>query len=385
MSRLNQFGQPQVPLWDTFEATFFLVAGLFIGVVLGVLFPSIWRNFRRYFRRVDKFAPDSFPIEVGVATPIHTEIGEKPEQYTEIQWFFVLARAVAQQGDIRKSVQLYLQILSHSNVTKEETNQAIFELCQCYALMKLYGRSWDVALELIRRKPKHEPVFDFVMALPLKTAKWKNLESIRNTYTGKLTFKQTLRFCHHFVNAKGMRDPKQGFKSGLKISSHSARIAHGLWQVALNEAVNSLRGDPKAFVGFFLSTMQTLEALSVNQQYWAVYDDLYHLIINLAQVIKGKSVSAGFDTFNSQESSYEPVIYCALLTAVLKMPDLKESFQEIATLLNLTISQSDPQLLTEKIAYLQRQHCQLCQTFHPQFSWQCHHCGALESLVHIKD
>lgn len=39
-----------LPVWDSFEAIFFVLAGGIIGFVFAYLFPSIWRTIRRRFR-----------------------------------------------------------------------------------------------------------------------------------------------------------------------------------------------------------------------------------------------------------------------------------------------------------------------------------------------
>ena len=47
-----------MPMWDSFEASFFVGAGLSVGIVLGFLFPSLWRTFRRRFRKISNYTPD---------------------------------------------------------------------------------------------------------------------------------------------------------------------------------------------------------------------------------------------------------------------------------------------------------------------------------------
>lgn len=168
-------GADGLPLWDTFEALFFLIAGLSIGVVLGVMFPSLWRSFRRRFRNPSRFAPHDASLSAYVShtPPLHILSASESEEDAEVApsgqvglaEAFVIARHHLQEGRPRESVRIYLDILGHEQVSTQQTNRALFELSQVYAELGLQSRALDTGLELLHRKPDDGRVFTYLLDL----------------------------------------------------------------------------------------------------------------------------------------------------------------------------------------------------------------------------
>ena len=160
-----------LPLWDTYEALFFLLTGAFLGLILGFLFPSLWRSFRRRFRKTDRFKPDRLSsgqlIErSGLLQPDKLQnLNEEDDNQTEqsIGSLFVAARYAVQESAYREAVALYLQILGSESVSRVHTNKAMFELSQVYALSSLPLKAFETGVELLHRKPAHTDLFRFLL------------------------------------------------------------------------------------------------------------------------------------------------------------------------------------------------------------------------------
>ncbi|MEN9529692.1 MAG: hypothetical protein RI932_1565, partial [Pseudomonadota bacterium] len=127
-----------LPLWDTYEALFFLLTGISLGIVLGFLFPSVWRSFRRRFRKLERYKPDKAVAAPWVAATgprilsVDDSDSENGETRSELDLvtLFVSARYAVQEKSLREAAALYLQILGSEKVTRVQTNKAMFELAQ---------------------------------------------------------------------------------------------------------------------------------------------------------------------------------------------------------------------------------------------------------------
>lgn len=182
-------GADGLPLWDTFEASFFLLAGLTMGIVLGILFPSAWRTVRRRLRNINRFAPQDDTLRDVRLAPrpgFHSVPdvlqggGDGPEREAnlELAEAFVLARYQLQEHLLREAVKTYLSILAHEQVSKRQTNQALFEISQVYSEMGLQDRAFDTALELFSRKPDEPRVFEYLVDCCIRFARFDRLRSI---------------------------------------------------------------------------------------------------------------------------------------------------------------------------------------------------------------
>lgn len=182
-----------LPLWDTYEALFFLSTGILLGLILGFLFPSLWRSFRRRFRRLDRYKPSdgggvslllNSKLKILTSTGLQSE-GEESSEEFDLSGLFVSARCAVQENSLREAASIYLQILSSEKVSRVQTNKAMFELAQVYALSGLASKAFETGFELLHRKPAHVDVFRFLLSLLAKSAGEEGqLEPLLETYTG---------------------------------------------------------------------------------------------------------------------------------------------------------------------------------------------------------
>lgn len=181
-----------LPLWDTYEALFFLLTGIFLGLVLGFLFPSAWRSFRRSFRRIDKYRPDKsgisgqlkFSSKNQLLPLSHSDESEEEPVDVDLVSLFVAARYAVQDNSFRDAAQLYLQILGSEKVTRVQTNKAMYELAQVYSLSGLTERAIETALELLHRKPAHTDVLRLLLSLCSQQPSVRTLTNVVDTYAG---------------------------------------------------------------------------------------------------------------------------------------------------------------------------------------------------------
>lgn len=181
-----------LPLWDTYEAFFFLLTGMTLGIVLGFLFPSVWRSFRRRFRKLERYKPDKIvsgtlsesvrTAPVPFATPLEESDDAAPD--TEIVTLFVSARFAIQENALREAAAFYLQILGSEKVTRVQTNKAMFELSQVYARSGLTSKAIETGLELLYRKPTHSEVFRHLLSLVSQKGEEQKLDTVLDVYSG---------------------------------------------------------------------------------------------------------------------------------------------------------------------------------------------------------
>lgn len=186
-----------LPLWDSFEAIFFLFAGISIGVVLGILFPSLWRTFRRRFRKETQYTPfletwhDNSNLNLQILKDenedTENEISkEKDPIHLKMIEAFVMARYFFETGQTRLAIQTYLEILGSENVSKQETNRVLFELSQVYFSMGLLDRAFDTGFELLNRKPMIPEVLLHLLDVCQKGKFQDKFTLVLNTYHGPI-------------------------------------------------------------------------------------------------------------------------------------------------------------------------------------------------------
>ena len=205
-----------LPLWDTFEALFFFVAGLSVGIVLGILLPSLWRTLRRRFRRIDKVAPLDDRLLADVLPPLAILRGEAAETglaegendddtegdlasdaaqsgfaphpvplpRASLAEAFVYARYLMQERKAREAIRVYLDLLKSDRISKGQTGRALFELAQCYVEVGLEARALDTYLELHHRKPNRSQVLLKAVPVCARLRDETRLVSLLSSYVG---------------------------------------------------------------------------------------------------------------------------------------------------------------------------------------------------------
>lgn len=220
-----------LPLWDTYEASFFLVTGVFLGVVLGFLFPSLWRSFRRRFRKMDRFKPDRMNQarlpEQGAVFPEQLQSLNEDDDASvdqDVGTLFVAARYAVQEMAYREAVSLYLRILGSELVSKVQTNRAMFELSQVYALSGLPMKAFETGVELLHRKPTHTDVFRFLLRTLADEFDEEKLDRVVKVYAGP-TSAELSREVSHILATASQRELSRGSDSARQAAVRLAKLA----------------------------------------------------------------------------------------------------------------------------------------------------------------
>ena len=280
-------GGDGLPLWDTFEAGFFFAGGIFIGIVFGFLLPSLWRSLRRRFRNVTKYAPAEGWFTRSIAKKQVQILSEEDDLFKreniQIINKFVLARNFIYENNIRESVQIYLEILSDDKVTKHQTNQALFELAQCYAELKLYDRAVDTSIELLARKNKNELVFQFCLEMTKNLKKRKYILKLLNIYKGSMSNINRKNLCLSILNAAESEKSSsptellQIGKQALIYDISSAKAKFFIWDISSLNLWNSKTLDLKNTENVFFEDLNTYIKIVVDSDIspMAAFDRLF--------------------------------------------------------------------------------------------------------------
>jgi hypothetical protein len=266
-----------LPLWDTFEALFFLVAGLSAGVVLGILLPSLWRTLRRRFRRVDKVAPLDERLLADVLPPLELLKGNLSESESDerceesdnntapegaktpwtlprasIAEAFVYARFLIQERKAREAIRVYLELLRNDRISKGQTNRALFELAQCYADIGLEARALDTFLELHYRRPERPQVLLKALGacrrLNDETRLLGLLDSYKGTRGAEVREAAASTLCVFAEDAVSAGQAAKGLMLARKALRWQGSDPHGqslVWRVTSDEAWAGAQGDVK--------------------------------------------------------------------------------------------------------------------------------------------
>jgi len=406
-------GTDGLPLWDTFEAIFFLGAGLSVGLVLGFLFPSLWRSFRRRFRNTSRFLPGEFSLEDSQKTVLNImgpededgEIESTTSTFNiQLTQAFVIARGQYQEGKLRDAVKTYLEILGNVQVSKTETNRALLELSQCYLQLGLQQRSFDLAFELLNRKPRNEKVFEHLLAIVTKFQLLEKIPGLVEVYKGDLPKLRRLRITHAYCQlGEKLLELSQDNEGLLRarealrwdISSARARIllwtatSKSFWFSGGSDARNlwiALATDLEARVGMGMESnvspaagAQHLAALFAHLSALPEASEVYPTIQAEFEKIIGISTASD----RKLRELERIVAYGCMELMRLKPFHSDSSLQSILRLLVpqgwTWLLQNSEQMEASLLGYSSHR-CGRCDHFYESFTWECTKCGHLEIL-----
>ncbi|KAB8029716.1 tetratricopeptide repeat protein [Fluviispira multicolorata] len=413
-----------MPLWDTFEVSFFLGAGLSVGIVLGILFPSLWRTFRRRFRKSSQYAPNNekleqkldvklkiildtlSPVNIPVIENNFNNIKEKSNEKTNLALDFVIARNSFQIGNARKSIQIYIDILTNENVSKIETNRALFELSQVYSSIGLFMRAFDTAIELFYRKPKQTEILTHILEICSQGYFPDKLNTALSIYKGSPDDQLRISIAHalckigeiHF-DKKNATQAQEWARTAVGWIRTSGRALILLWQATSQELWQRIENDPKlmwtalatdldALVHIFKTTKTSPAAAAPFLAKILTQMGNQQGIIENYAIIQNEFLRAlkreKFDE-NIQKSLWASIFHATLL--IQESPELKKSkflCDVIAILVEdhncfkFIINQSK----AAQIGYTSHQ-CENCNAFFPSFVWKCTKCATEETLKPI--
>ncbi len=294
-----------LPLWDTFETSLFLVAGIAVGMVMGFLFPSLWRGFRRRLGRafqatpyslsaadleavplvppwlvespghIPNALPSQHPRAAGVGEVVD---GEPPSQTITVAGDFVRARALGHAGEWRAAVAVLQSILRSPAASSEDIPRVYLELAQVYQQLGLLDRGLALAHEYQLRRPSS------VRALELVTSLARKAHSLPDAIAGVERFKGNtqspsavrlmMSITHDFCNSceailkfspfpmspltQGQtKDFERSFGSAHRLAPESLRLRQVRSLRSLFDAVLSCANRPEdLWVSFFAELMR---------------------------------------------------------------------------------------------------------------------------------
>ncbi len=411
-------GADGLPVWDTVEAVYFLVAGLSAGLVLGFLFPSIWRSFRRRFRNTRRFGVSSFENDVRSPLRVLADHSDEPSDSSvsasgtgvDVDALFVQARGLVHAGKVRDSVQAYISILGDERVSKRETNRGLFELAQCYELMGLSGRALDMAIELLGRKPKLKPVFEFILDLLATTHRYERIEEILGRWKGdsdaRLRVRISHALCEHgeiLLRSGRLNEAREYGIRAIRWSLTSARARILVWQATSEDTLQRIGNDVgKQWIALAVDLEARVKIFSDTGISHAAGSE--YLRSMLASVSKIDSFLDGFPAVENEFRSVAKMdlaekgsadIVDELLFHVV-ISELRGWSSDAADRFLPAVGAISPHLIA-RIAEVSRvlgpsvaellqrntrvHKCKTCGAAALAFAWRCPHCGERESLV----
>jgi tetratricopeptide (TPR) repeat protein len=403
MSRYTGLYYPW-PLWDTFEALFFLFAGIFIGIVLGVLFPSLGRTLRRKMKTYKHLTADishlSYSLQPYVSL-LHTDPLHITSHQIDVPERFVLARYLFQARNPHEALKIYTDILTHSKSSSLDVQQALFEMAQVYASLNLYTKSFDVAFELLHHIPQNRSVFEFLIDITLDPSLFDKMSSIASCYKGSWDLDLKLLTTHALCTAgewyQNNKLPNKALeyaRKALRYSPTSGRAKILLWQLtSLNLWKKSLEAADTSMIS--QAWLTDLEARSV------IYKDtgispaagshhLFNIIKNLRDIASPLPLlqQAKEDSpLSSSVNIWEDFVFYGALGFLKEQENITEHLKEFLSQISLfffqnsLLLQNKNALLTKALyAGLLAHTCSRCNSIVSEFLWRCPHCKSLETL-----
>lgn len=404
-------GVDGLPLWDTFEAFFFLFTGLSIGLVLGLLFPSLWRTLRRRFRNTRKFGSLKIDLPLQVESPVqtleHIQEEEESDDDINISAQFIFARSLIHERKERDAINTYLSILGNERVSKQQTNRALFELSQTYDRLGLQSRAYETAFELLHRKPKQTQVFEYLLQLCSRYQMQDRIPSIVDTHKGNSSEALKLRVAS-LVAGCGEEQLKKNeiakaITFGRESLKHSIGCARGqilIWEATSLQLWEQLEEDEKgiwsAFVADLEGRMQIAHETKISAAAGA--EHLARLMEKISTTSISEALSQlknGFMFFGNQNldknllESLDKIVFYASLNLLENQGDLPAPNQLFLDLLE-RLSPTSRSLwechgsAAQAVVLGYKTHsCLSCLNVAPRFSWSCTHCQNVETLVPV--
>ncbi|WP_338635610.1 hypothetical protein [Spirobacillus cienkowskii] len=413
-----------MPMWDSFEASFFVGAGLSVGIVLGFLFPSLWRTFRRRFRKTSNYTPDKKHFNPKLTTKLkilHDDVDKfeaaknfnttlnnyEHSYYIQLSEAFVLARNYFQINQPQEAIKLYVDILTHQHVSKIETNRALFELSQVYASIGLYIRAFETAFELLRRTPNNLDLMDHVLTICSSGFFPKQLEIALNIFKNTNNIAFRLKIAHaicqigefQLSEIDKIEKTIEFSRNALRWERHSGRAMILLWQATSSALQQNSSQEPELLWTAFAANLEGLCQIFKNNDISPAAGAPYlaHQIIKLSEtkeaVNRLKTVENEFFKvlnwdkieINIQKFLWASIFHASLL--LQKSPELKKSefLNDVLAILGGSQSSFDfvnQQNEATRIGYFAH-HCKNCNSFFSSFAWNCKYCNSLETLKPI--
>lgn len=396
-----------------------------MGIVLGILFPSLWRTFRRRFRKPSQYAPlasDHWTKEKENQMKLHilnlNDTRETSEDNVsqqsvniKIAEAFILSRFYFQSGRARDCIKIYIDILTNESVSKEETNQALFELSQAYRSIGLISRAYDTAFELLHRKPNHNKALNYLVTLCAEHRMKDRFNLILNLYNGSpdLSLQRTVAHAfasvgEDFLNKNQISHAVDYAHRSLKWDRASGRALILLWEASNRDIWNRSNLDLKSK---WVALGASLEARG--QVYLTSQVSPIAGVEHLRDMLENICQTNGFiEAFQEVEQEFHRALEWKKFSLEVEKKLLESIFYALLLLQDKNETRDHPTLpgllaaITSKTkgtfalpAEFSSQHreaikmgffahqCQKCSALSTHFFWQCRSCGEKESLLPV--
>jgi len=413
--------QNTLPLWDSFEATFFVLSGMSVGFVFGYLFPSIWRTFRRRFQSHRRHIIEDIPWQRKLDLDLKIlDIQSDLSKY-ELVELFVIARDMTQRGEFRHAIKVYGQILTSELVTTPFIHRAMFELSQVYFSLGLYIRTFDTAFEVFKRKSNDPVIFQFLLIVLTQHIDEEKLYKTFRVFRGEpseLLRNQMSYLVCHYASLCLAQEP-ENLRSinlsrfALKIDPEFSYARFILWRslsvrTRKKKSLN-IKAKWVAFAADFSSWINLCKETELSTFAGAPY--LYKLIAHLLHE------DLNLECFNSIKSEFLEILNLPQILQSSRKTFL-DSFLDISIILQIedrSCEKSQYKIFLEQLFIkneslknelfpfflfskenifvndiinpnilkigLQAHHCKSCKAIFVQFQWLCEICGSYEPLT----
>lgn len=429
-----------LPLWDTFEVAFVLLAGVVIGLALGILLPSLWRTFRRRFRDTRRVESDDLPQGTLVESPLEVLRDDPDDAESEtggrrgameaalrlrrderqLRRAFIDARDAVHEGRLREAVSIYVSIFGNERVSQAQTCRALFELSQVYFRIGLETRGFELGLELLSRKPRREDVFRFLLARYRPDAiQGESLARLSALYRGPLPAPVRRKLAHaqvlhaaHLASAGNVREAFETAKRALRTDTGSARARLLLWRLTSADLWRESPQDAPGLIEAFRTDLDARARIAAETGIspWADAETLATLFERLAghwelsqMLLAGQSdppllfsgLASRTHDRNARRALATAVVSALALPATraqesawslafaLLGPAHAAKIRAIAAVPAAEDAPYDCFVLFRRGAEAHR--CRECAAERARFEWSCPACSAAESLEPLQD
>ena len=402
-----------LPVWDSFEALYFLFSGFFVGIVLGVLFTSLWRTLRRRFTKVTGLFNSLFDLPSDIHSPLEVFIKKesplfpsKTIKISNIVHAFVLARYAFQNQEFRESIKIYSAIIMSDKASRSDIVQALFELSQVYESLHLFERSYDSLYELLHYENTQRIFIEKAIKLYKYFPSYEKIENLLKLYKGQkdielkyLISKAYIFFAESNLKKENYPEAQELARKAFRWFDKSAH-AHVVFWMATSSVKwsQSHDGEQKWLTLALVLSLQYNVSKKTKVSPYAFTSYLSHLLVQFLEK------ENNFENFSQKKDDFlwqskflelpetEKLPYCKpLILSILSIYGSLQSLQKkildqlieslahppLSILYNEALKKSKQSQFKEKLVIHE---CCLCHALHKKFLWECPSCRGLEPL-----
>lgn len=402
-----------LPVWDSFEALYFLFSGFFVGIVLGILFPSLWRTLRRRFTKLTGLFSSLFDLPSDIHSPLKVFIKtesplfpSKSLKVSNIIHAFVLARYAFQNQKPREAIKIYSSIIMSDKASRHDIVQALFELSQVYEALHLFERSYDSLYELLHYETGQRAFIVSALKLYKSFPAYNRIEDLLKLYKGQrdqeikcLISDAYVFFAESAFNKENYLEAQELSRKALRWFDGSAHAHVIFWMATSGFKVSQSRDGEQTCLslGLVLSLQyDVLKKTHVSPFAFTAYlSGLLLQILENEENLRYFAQKKGDFLWQSkfQElSDGEKNLYCQ--PVILSISSIYKNLHErqkkildqlieslahppISILYSEALKKSKQSQFKEKLVIHE---CRSCHALHKSFLWECPVCNCREPL-----